>query len=555
MTERANRKKDEVEAKLRRAWKKERRFIHLRGLSRLLVWATTLVLVDLLVDWQILFRSRIAGPEMLLLLALNLGVLGWVLWREWLRYLKPYNPEMMALEVEGQHPELASLLISYMQIQGSSPGTTASPALLEAMRNQAVVTTTPMDFREIIDFRQLRNLFIVAACTVLVFSAISFNWPHHMHSLFLRMMGIEAAYPTRTQIVSVPGNLTVKQGETIKFRVKASGKLPESGKLLLRSETERAWQVLPLAREGGDAYVRHMPECYEALVYRVRIGDARSETYTISVSPPPEITFAKIQLRYPDYMREDGVPDPVVSELNLEVPVDTQVNWELRCQPPISALQVKMGGNLVDARIDEAGTTATFGTTATNSFKYTFTWTERENGFTYGDVLHMVRVVPDRIPGIELMEPSGDRLATVNKTVQVGARATDDRGLAEATLVYSLNGEKEERIKIQDLNGSSEDIAYAWVLAETLPDLKDEDVLRFHVEVSDKRPPRGSHINISSVRKLSIVTDEAYLDWFRKELNAQREKILRARKSEKQASEAVRRLGAEEKKEQRPDER
>jgi hypothetical protein len=513
-----------------------------------MVWLFTMILLDLLIDWQILFRSRISGRELLILFAVNLGVLAWVLWHEWLRFLKPYHPEIVALEVEDKHPELASLLITYTQLKGPAlEATGASPALLEAMRKQAVLKTKPLDFREVVNFRQLRNLLLVATGTLLLFSAVTFNWTSHMQSLLLRMLGAEVAYPTRTQIVSMSGDMTVKQGETIRIRAQATGKIPDEGRVYVRSEDETTWQILPLARTGSDEFFRQMPELYEDLVYRVRIGDARSETFTITVSPPPEIVAAKVQLTYPLYMRDNGAP-AAGADLNLEVPMDTHIAWDLRCRPPVTALKVKMGEKTIDATIDASGTRATFEIVATNTFKYTFIWTEREHGFTYDDVLHVIRVVEDRIPDVELIHPSGDRLATTNKTVKILARATDDHGLAEATLVYSLNGQKEERVEMRPLKGVSEDIDHNWVPKKTLPDLKEGDVLSFFLEVSDRRPPEGSHINISAARRLSIVSEDQYLEWFRNELKAQREKIVRARKSEKKARDEVENLKAEEKK-------
>jgi hypothetical protein len=540
--------RESIEAKLRRAWKQERRFYHLRGISRLMVWLFTMILVDLLIDWQILFRSRISGRELLILFAVNLGVLAWVLWHEWLRFLKPYHPEIVALEVEDKHPELASLLITYTQLKGPAlEATGASPALLEAMRKQAVLKTKPMDFREVVNFRQLRNLLFVATGTLLLFSAVTFNWTSHMQSLLLRMLGAEVAYPTRTQIVSMSGDMTVKQGETIRIRAQATGKIPDEGRLYVRSEDETTWQILPLARRGSDEFFRQMPELYENLVYRVRIGDARSETFIITVSPPPEIVAAKVQLSYPLYMRDNGAP-AAGADLNLEVPMDTHIAWDLRCRPPVTALKVKMGERTIDATIDASGTRATFEIVATNTFKYTFIWTEREHGFIYDDVLHVIRVVEDRVPDVELIHPSGDRLATTNKTVKILARATDDHGLAGATLVYSLNGQKDERVEMRPLKGVSEDIDHNWVPKKTLPDLKEGDVLSFFLEVSDRRPPEGSHMNISAARRLSIVSEDQYLEWFRNELKAQREKIVRARKSEKKARDEVENLKAEEKK-------
>jgi len=105
-----------IEEKLRQAWKQEQRFFHIRGLSRLLIWAIALLLIDLLVDWQIFFRSRLSGPTILLLIV-NVGILAWIAWHEWLRFLKRYDPLRVSLEVESKHPELLSVLVSYTLLE------------------------------------------------------------------------------------------------------------------------------------------------------------------------------------------------------------------------------------------------------------------------------------------------------------------------------------------------------------------------------------------------------------------------------------------------------
>ena len=132
-----------IEDKLLEAWKQEQRFFHLRGLGRFLVWLVAMVLVDFVVDWQIFFRSRWETPGILLLLV-NVVVLFWVIWHEWFRYLKPYDPLRVALEVEKKHPELRSVLVSFTQFKDfNAEETKASPELLKAMRKQAISLTRP----------------------------------------------------------------------------------------------------------------------------------------------------------------------------------------------------------------------------------------------------------------------------------------------------------------------------------------------------------------------------------------------------------------------------
>ena len=536
-----------IEQKLRIAWSQEQRFFHIRGFARFLIWAVVLLLVDLVVDWQILFRSRVTGAPQILLLVTNVVVLGWVLWHEWLRHLKSFDAVRVSLEVEAKHPELRSVLVSYTQFEGQdSDPLLASASLLGAMRNQAISLTRPLDFREVVDFRQLRNLFLFTVVSIGVFSLISYSRSDHMRSLFLRLVGVDKDYPTETDVVLLTKSKTIKQGDPIEIVARANGKIPEAGRLYVRSESERTWQSMAMDKEDVMNFKHTVPEVFEPFTYYIRIGDALTEKYKISVSPRPEILTTQISLTYPPYLERGVTVEPAVDSLNLSVPEGTQVKWSLKCTPAIRALDVIVGEQKFPATISEDGLVATFEIPANETFKYTFHWTEKDHGFEYDDIQHIVRVVPDRVPDIELIEPSTDGNATVKKVLNIIARVSDDHQLGAAELVYSINGRDEKSIEMEPLSGTVKEIRHSWTLAQSIPDLKPGDTLAFSIKVSDKVPPKGTHINISATRKLAILTQEKYLEWFKNEFDAQREVIGKARDLEKKATTEVRKLKIQE---------
>ena len=74
-----------IESKLRQAWQQERKFYNLRGVSRFALWLVALVAIDFVIDWGLFARAGMTINIGLLLLLVNIGVLGWVLWFEWLQ--------------------------------------------------------------------------------------------------------------------------------------------------------------------------------------------------------------------------------------------------------------------------------------------------------------------------------------------------------------------------------------------------------------------------------------------------------------------------------------
>ena len=422
-----------IEDKLLEAWKQEQRFFHLRGLGRFLVWLVAMVLVDFVVDWQIFFRSRWETPGILLLLV-NVVVLFWVIWHEWFRYPKPYDPLRVALEVEKKHPELRSVLVSFTQFKDfNAEETKASPELLKAMRKQAISLTRPLDFNEVVDFSQLKRLAVVSLASIGFFMLINAQWETHMQMLFKRLLGEDIEYPTETSIIATSGDISVKQDNYAMIFAEVKGKDPQKGSLFIRYEGGEKWEdPIDIVRARGKLYEHNSTNIADSFSYYLKIGDDYSDEYTVSITPKPVPVSKTITLSYPEYLqREDTIED----NLKLTVPMGTLIKWNLQCEPAVKALKVTMGEKSIMAEISENGTRAEFQAKATETFKYSFYWTEKENGFEYVDIKNLVRVVPDQLPDVELVEPFRNGKATVNKVLDLKFRATDDHQLGEAVLV------------------------------------------------------------------------------------------------------------------------
>lgn len=561
-----------IEGKLFEAWRQERKFYDFRGAARFLIWLAALLVVDLLIDWQIFFRERWETPGILLLFV-NVLILGWVLWKEWLSHRKPFDPVRVALEVENKHPQLRSILVSYSQFKDMEPDSVqASPALLKAMRDQAISLTQPLDFKEVVDFKQLKNLGLVCLATLLCFSAVSFQWNDHMGALFMRLLGGNADYPTNTSITQIvidsgKTTLALKPGQDAEpFPVKSGGDVEIFASVDMAKDVPEVavlyWSTDGVEEQSGEflfkdskQYHCTIPSLTRPSRFRLVIGDDRTDEFALSISPPPTFTRTMATLFFPPYL--DRVKTTSES-LDFSVPAGTRVRWELQCSPAVSDLNVTLGDRTIAADVTDDGSIVSFEVNATDTFRYSFPYVkERANGFEYRiEGEQEVEVVPDRVPQIVFRPattPSG--YATPNKILEIDASVSDDYGLGDAFLVYSIGSREEKRISFKKLNGTElsgiqDEIRLKIPLSELLegaPEPGDEFV--FQVEVSDEMPPRGNHRNLSSDRKLTILSEEKYLEWFKSELELQMALVAKARDSERRARTEIENLKVEEKKE------
>ena len=552
-----------IDDKLKEAWSNERRFIHIRGIVRSLIWIVSLIITDLLVDlliWKGIGDNRYG----LGLMVINIGIIAFVIYREWFRYLKPYNAVRTALQVESKNPKLSSILITYTELSAADSTSNTSEEIVQAIKEKANVKTESINFQEIVSWDQIYRVFAISALIIIVFAGISVRWDEQVGTLLKRLRGVNVNYPTQTIIekVHVEGqemkagkSFKVKFGESLNVKVFTDLKKVPQGKLYVRTKGSEKWPSIPQDMDplANDEliYERVLKDITEDSEFYVRVNDDKGQVYDIQVIKSPNIKSYQIEQIFPDYITKD--PE-TVSELTLDTPQDTTLKWKITTQTKVKAMQVRVGEDeTIDAEVSQGGNLITFTRKADKAFNYAFQWIEGESGkdFEYGDVQNNIRVIDDTLPEVQLIAPSSDGLATDKKIVNLNYKGTDDYGLGKAHLIYTIkrgdresDGESENTKKeIHDFEGKSSGAnIYEWKISDHIKELKPGDQILYQIEIEDLFPGEKKHVRQSVARKISIVTPERYLQWYRAQLASQNDEIKRARDSEETASTQVKQL-------------
>lgn len=542
-----------IEEQLRQAWKQERRFVHVRGLCRCVIWLVLLVFLGLLIDWGVLFKTRMPAAVSVLLGVIALGTIAWVIRREWYRHLRPFNATRVALDVEAKHPELMSSLSSYTQIDTMADNSQTSPELLNAMRDFAVQTARKLSFTDIIDFAQIKKLAIYAGAALLIAGAMSIQWSAYLEAMARRITGQGADYPVRTQLVEINGDITVAQGNPVDLVVKAGGVIPSAAILHVRPRSESGgWTEMPMDKlANGFTFRRQLDAPDRDLDYYITMGDYRSDTFGIDVVAAPRIVQALVHLEFPEYLNR---PPSTSDQLNQEVPEGSKIRWQLKTDKPVAKLGVIYGDKRLDAQVAKNGTDISFVLPADRNFTYTFEWTEGTSGeaFTFEDVQYSVKTIKDNVPRITFEGRPPQGIATVNKTASIAWQAKDDYGLGKVFLVYTLTtpGQSEtpkpQRIQINDPQGRlSAAESYTWSPAKSIPGLKPGIEINYYLETTDLKPQSDKddeRVARSPVKQLAIVSNADYVAWFRRELDTRNDAVRGVFKNELEASKKVKEL-------------
>lgn len=566
-----------IHEKLTQAWSRERRFFHLRGVARMVPWLIGMFLFDLLLDWSF----DLPGSARLLLLFANLALLGWLLYRHWLSYLRRFNPTRVSLQVERLHPRLNNLLVSYVQLSAESDPAHGSRQMILAMRSQAEKAAGPLDFNGIVNFRSLRKLLALSGSMLVLFLASSVFAGEYYAALLGRMLVPFGSftYPTRTRIVDLYGPVAVKQGDEAILQARAVGEIPEQGMFYTQVENA-SWEKFPLTKGEENIFRHRIPKAGQSFQYYFRIGDARTAPSEVKVVPPPRVVQTTLTLRYPSYTGRDA---KVSNRLQLEsaVPEGTIIEWTLRCDQPLKAGAMHFGGlsprdfdfeidptdpHVARKIIPDAGLLLDEkDRNAATTLYYHFEWTEKEHGFTFKDATrYALEVTPDKAPLVILLKPrpSGSEqdkiLATTRKNVHLIFDASDDYGLDKASLIYWVNKEAQSRAPVslgtffqkekdESLKRLKEGtFEHFWKISKSFPGVKEGDVLECVIEASDNRIGRPN-VSQSQKFKIHIVSGKEYTEYVERQIAAGLERTSVAAQEELIGSKKVKSLIPEKK--------
>ena len=556
-----------IDDKLKEAWSKEQSFINTRGIFRSLIWIISLIITSFIIDILIWKGIGDGNSHGLWLSIINLIVIGIILKKEWLDHRKKYDPVRTALQVESKNPGLSSILITYTELSLDSSKTNTSPEIIEAIKEKANEKTESIDFQEIVSWGQIKKILIVCGSIILLFAGMSIKWNQQVGILFQRLAGVDTNYPTETniekiliddQIINIGESFKVKSGGSLNIKVITSGVTVSSAQLYSRIKGAEEWNSNPYQMDAMSNdklnYERKWEDITEDQEFYVKANDDKSKTFEIQVIKQPSYTY-QVERVFPSYINQK--PE-TLEELNMDAPQGTELKWTITSSSKVKAMEVRIGEEeKLNAEISDDGKTITFSKKADKAFNYSFLWTEGQSGkdFQYVDVQNSIKVIEDTLPEIQLTSPSSDGLATTKKNLNLNFKGTDDYGLGKAHLIYSVkrdeaksDGESEiVRKEIHNFEGnSSGSHTFSWKVADDIDELKAGDQISYQVEVQDLFPGEKKHIRQSATRKISIVTPERYLQWYRSELASQQDEIKRARDSEETASTEVKQLRQQE---------
>lgn len=445
----------EIEAKLRRVkarirWRSLAAGILNTGAVFIALSALAMA-IDRVLYLEIPHRLIVSGVAFLVTAAVLLRTL-------WMPLARRLDLVDLAGLVERRRPVFRERLLSTVELTRSTDPDEirGSERLVEALTRDTSRIADPIRFERIVSLERVARLGAVVTPALGAFAFAFLLWPARMANLAERyaMPWREIPRYSETRLGVEPGDRLVRLGDTISVRATARRRVPPRAVVELRP-VEGGTRATSFAMVRGEERGIFTTDVTvdRSLRYRVLAGDARSPWYTLTAIPAPRVGDLSARLEYPEYT---GLAPVEIRRLGTRVEALRGTGIELRFTPAgeVERAEVEWkapeGGAGDDstgpadmpgaARRTDAGF-YTFETIARSSARFRIRLVDR-NGFENRNPRwYDLRVKPDRIPEVRILEPHAPITVPRTDTVLVEWAAKDDFALTSAELHSEIEGE------------------------------------------------------------------------------------------------------------------
>lgn len=426
------------------------------GVSRSVITAVVLVAAFFLLDWLVVSRTfEEASSDLIargVLIVAMLGALGYVVWRDvWRELRRNADDDEVALQIEKGHPELRGRLIGTIQLtreMRDAPAIAASSSLIEALEEETVEFARAIDFADVIDLGAMRKVLMTAAAVIIAAAGLAAWRADFTKALMSRLAFGNAAYPTKTRIVSLSPGAKVARGEAfnVDLCVDAQGYVPDEASVELKTGAQPP-VTLPLVKlpeQADPAVVRYrltVEHVLEDISFRAAAYDARiKEWQHLHVLLRPEIKSLALTYQFPAYARK---PSETSSIGDVRALSGTTVRIEALFNKRVTSAKIQrrtanQTGEPADMALGADGAAATYDLAVAENGYYRILLRCVDDFDNANPIDYSIVALKDRAPTVKILSPTQDKSVTNFARYPIRFQVRDDYGIGAGSLAYAV---------------------------------------------------------------------------------------------------------------------
>jgi hypothetical protein len=442
---------DEIVAKLQALVARVRRVVILRGVLAVLAVMLVCLLTAMAVDAIFTVNSLWVRWLLPLVLLAAVGAAIYLFVIQALR--REVSLTAVARMVEEHHPELQERISSAFELMAHSSedrGSRGSAELIGALTRRATRDVKTVDPRREVTTQTARPYLIGAAVAAVVLAAVFLLWPRHAWLLLRRVILPRAAQANVHAIALTvdPEDCVVPLGEPLTITATTSGVEFESAELERIDATEHVTN-LAMSVDGSTASLT-IPAVMDDFRFRIRADNAITRHFEVATADRPEIDRLELVYDYPNYTKRktDTVRD---AKPHIKAIAGTKVSIRALTNKPVAVARLELGDEAVSGQSSAEGEPFAYRWSVTldpgMDETAALVLTDEHEFENEPAALEMVAVADER-PTVKIAQPEEKELQLrPDDTLPLAYSATDDFGIATATLLVSLDGGAEAEVE------------------------------------------------------------------------------------------------------------
>jgi hypothetical protein len=359
------------------------------------------------------------------------------------------DDEHVALYLEEYEPSLEATLLAAVEAERS--GDRYSPGLVKGLVHMAVQRARAVDNGRRVDQARLYRsggVFTGVAVAAIALLLVLPAGVHHGLSALLRP-AVDVAAVNPYSIAVAPGNIVIARGSDQLVTASLGGFTSSDVTLFTRRESGESFQRLTmLPGQEAAAFELLLLNVAEEADYFVEADGNRSPVFRIDVADLPYVDRLDQELRFPSYT---GLPARVVEDGgDVAAVTGTVVAITIHPTIPTAGGQLTVDGEGPgELTLQQDGSLTAAFTVESDGF-YRIELVVPDGRMVEASPRYTIDALADQPPQVRVTKPGRDGNASPLEEVYFEAEALDDYGVAQLSLVYSVNGGDPTTVRIFD---------------------------------------------------------------------------------------------------------
>ena len=405
-------------------------------------WSCALLAAGVLLGfifWLLGFNSQANG---LLLFVLIFGSLLVLTLR-----INRWRPDLkkLARDIEAQNPELQALLLTAVEQKASEDGKVSF--LQKRLLTQTAAAIEKSSGFGKISSREL-GWYRFGQFALLGLFALTLYQFHSKAGMDNRVAVIGSA------VQVFPGDASIEKGMPFIVTAKFSGKVPHEARMVVLSgETNKA---VELNRSLSDPIFGGSLEGVTAdFAYFVEYGELRTRPYKVKVFEYPKLERANATIEYPQYT---GLDKKEIKETRRVSGVEgSKLELDLQLNKKVARAALKSKKERIPLIVSTNSASAQLaGFTLSSNAVYELELADSDGRTNRIGAQFVIDVAKNRAPEFKIAAPKGDQRVSPIEEVVFSAETSDDFGLSQFGLGYSVSGKEPVLVQIGNKAASNE---------------------------------------------------------------------------------------------------